>query len=55
MVLPAAFSIVALGAIESLLSCVVSDGMARKRHNSNAELIGQGLANIVTPFFPVFL
>lgn len=46
-----AFAIALLGAIESLLSAVVADGMAKTRHNSNAELIGQGLANIVTPFF----
>lgn len=49
--LPAAFSIAILGAIESLLSCVVADGMTRKNHNSNSELIGQGIANVVTPFF----
>lgn len=46
-----AFVIAMLGGIESLLSAVVSDGMAGKRHNSNRELFGQGLANIVTPFF----
>ncbi len=40
-----------LGAIESLLSAVVADGMAGTRHNSNQELIGQGIANIVTPLF----
>src|SRR5690606_28216562 len=40
-----------LGAIESLLSAVVADGMAGTRHNSNQELIGQGLANIVAPLF----
>lgn len=40
-----------LGAIESLLSAVVSDGMTGKRHDSNSELIGQGVANLVTPFF----
>jgi sulfate permease, SulP family len=44
-----AFAIAMLGAIESLLSAVVSDGMAGTRHNSNQELIGQGLANIVAP------
>ncbi|MBC7801694.1 MAG: STAS domain-containing protein [Gemmatimonadaceae bacterium] len=49
--LPAAFTIAMLGAIESLLSAVVADGMSDTRHNSNQELIGQGLANIVTPFF----
>lgn len=46
-----AFAIALLGAIESLLSAVVADGMAKTRHNSNAELIGQGLANIVSPIF----
>lgn len=49
-----AFTIALLGAIESLLSAVVADGMAGTRHNSNQELIGQGLANIVTPFFGGF-
>lgn len=46
-----AFVIAMLGGIESLLSAVVSDGMTGKRHNSDRELIGQGVANIVTPFF----
>lgn len=49
--MPAAFSIAALGAIESLLSCVIADGMTRKTHSSNHELIGQGLANVITPLF----
>ena len=49
--LPSAFTIAMLGAIESLLSAVVADGMAGTRHNSNQELIGQGIANIVAPFF----
>lgn len=49
-----AFTIAALGAIESLLSATVADGMADTRHDSNAELIGQGLANLVTPFFGGF-
>src|SRR5690625_7143517 len=40
-----------LGGIESLLSAVVADGMTGKRHQSNKELFGQGVANIVTPFF----
>lgn len=48
---PAAFSIAVLGAIESLLSCVVSDGMCGKKHNSDRELVGQGIANMVVPFF----
>ncbi len=49
-----AFTIAMLGAIESLLSAVVADGMAGTRHDSNQELIGQGLANIVTPLFGGF-
>ncbi len=40
-----------LGGIESLLSAVVADGMTKSRHDSNRELIGQGIANIVTPLF----
>lgn len=47
----AALVIAALGAIESLLSAVVADGMTGKRHHSNRELFGQGLANIITPLF----
>ncbi|HLV29467.1 MAG TPA: sulfate permease [Burkholderiaceae bacterium] len=46
-----AFAIAMLGAIESLLSAVVADGMAGTRHSSNQELVGQGLANIVAPLF----
>lgn len=46
-----AFAIALLGAIESLLSAVVADGMAKTRHDSNAELFGQGLANIISPLF----
>ncbi|WP_342472453.1 sulfate permease [Metasolibacillus sp. FSL H7-0170] len=46
-----AFVIAMLGGIESLLSAVVADGMTNTRHNSNKELLGQGLANIVTPLF----
>ncbi|PWA08526.1 sodium-independent anion transporter [Pueribacillus theae] len=46
-----AFVIAFLGGIESLLSAVVADGMTGKRHHSNRELIGQGVANIVTPLF----
>jgi SulP family sulfate permease len=49
-----AFTIALLGAIESLLSAAAADGMAGTRHNSNQELIGQGLANIFTPFFNGF-
>ncbi|QGY42913.1 STAS domain-containing protein [Maribellus comscasis] len=46
-----ALTIALLGAIESLLSAVVSDGMIGGHHRSNTELIGQGIANIVAPFF----
>ncbi len=49
-----AFTIAMLGAIESLLSAVVADGMAGTRHNSNQELIGQGLANVCAPLFGGF-
>ncbi|MGD9765767.1 MAG: C4-dicarboxylic acid transporter DauA [Candidatus Binatia bacterium] len=49
--LPAAFAIAMLGAIESLLSAVVADGMTGKRHDPDAELVGQGLANLAAPFF----
>ncbi|GMK40462.1 sodium-independent anion transporter [Paenibacillus sp. CCS19] len=51
MLLQPAFIIAMLGSIESLLSAVVADGMTGTRHNSNRELIGQGIANIVTPLF----
>jgi len=46
-----AMTIAALGAIESLLSAVVSDGMIGSRHRSSMELVAQGVANIVTPLF----
>ena len=46
-----AISIALLAGIESLLSAVVADGMIGKRHNSNTELIGQGIANILSPLF----
>lgn len=46
-----AITIALLGGIESLLSAVVSDGMISGKHRSNTELIAQGIANIVTPFF----
>jgi SulP family sulfate permease len=49
-----AFTIAMLGAIESLLSAMVADGMAGTRHDSNQELIGQGIANLVTPLFGGF-
>ena len=53
LILPA-FTIAMLGAIESLLSAVVADGMAGTHHSANQELVGQGLANIITPFFGGF-
>ena len=46
-----AFTIALLAAIESLLSAVVADGMTGKKHDSNAELIGQGIANVSVSFF----
>jgi SulP family sulfate permease len=46
-----AFAIAVLGAIESLLSATVADGMTGGKHDSDAELIGQGIGNIVAPFF----
>ncbi len=49
-----AFAIAMLGAIESLLSAVVADGMAGTKHDSNQELIGQGIANMVVPLFGGF-
>ncbi len=48
---PSAFTIAMLGAIESLLSAMVADGVIGDKHNSNTELIAQGVANIVVPFF----
>ncbi len=48
---PTAISIAVLAAIESLLSAVVADGMTGSKHDSNTELIGQGIANIATPLF----
>jgi SulP family sulfate permease len=50
-VLPDAFAIALLGAIESLLSAVVADGMSGRRHRSNCELVAQGAANIVATLF----
>lgn len=50
-VIPNAFTIAILAAIESLLSCVVADGMTGSKHNSNAELVAQGLGNIASVFF----
>ncbi|MBD1380589.1 SulP family inorganic anion transporter [Metabacillus arenae] len=49
--LPAALVIAMLGGIESLLSAMVADGMTKTKHESNKELIGQGIANMVTPLF----
>lgn len=46
-----AFAIAMLAALESLLCAVVADGMSGKRHNPNDELIGQGLGNMIVPFF----
>jgi SulP family sulfate permease len=49
--MPAAFTIAILGAIESLLSATVADGVIGDKHHSNTELIAQGIANIVAPIF----
>src|ERR1700730_18639134 len=49
--LSSAFTVAMLGAIESLMSAVVSDRMSNDKHNPNMELIGQGVANIVSPLF----
>lgn len=49
--LPSAFTIAVLCAIESLLSATVADGVTGSRTNSNTELIGQGIANVAVPFF----
>ncbi len=49
--LPAAITIAVLGAIESLLSATVADGMIGDKHDSNTELIAQGAANLITPLF----
>ncbi|MEZ4272688.1 MAG: C4-dicarboxylic acid transporter DauA [Myxococcota bacterium] len=49
--MPAAFSIAMLGAIESLLSAVVADGMAHTNHDPDSELLALGVGNIVVPFF----
>lgn len=51
LLLPSAFTIAMLGAIESLLSATVADGITGSRTNSNTELLGQGMANIIVPFF----
>ena len=49
--LPSAIAVAMLGAIESLLCALVADGMAGTRHDPNAELLGQGLGNMLVPFF----
>jgi SulP family sulfate permease len=49
--LSSAFTVALLGAIESLLSAVVADSMSGDRHNSNVELVAQGVANLVSPLF----
>lgn len=51
LLLAPAFTIAMLGAIESLLSAMVADGATGSKHRSNTELIGQGIANIITPIF----
>lgn len=51
VVIPNAITIAILAAIESLLSCVVADGMIDSKHNSNAELVAQGFGNIASVFF----
>ncbi|GAB2688564.1 C4-dicarboxylic acid transporter DauA [Aliiglaciecola aliphaticivorans] len=51
LLLPSAITIAILGALESLLCAVVADGMSGKKHNSNDELIGQGIGNIISPLF----
>jgi SulP family sulfate permease len=49
--IPSAFTVAMLAALESMLSAVVADGMTGDRHNPNMELIGQGIANLVSPLF----
>ena len=49
--IPAAFTVAMLAALESMLSAVVADGMTGDRHNSNVELVAQGVANLVSPLF----
>ena len=51
MLLPAAMTVAVLGAIESLLCAVVADGMIDDRHDSNQELMAQGIANMISPLF----
>jgi SulP family sulfate permease len=49
--IPSAFTVALLAALESMLSAVVADGMTGDRHNSNVELVAQGIANIISPMF----
>lgn len=49
--LPSAFTVAILAALESLLSAVVADSMSKDRHNSSAELVAQGIANLASPLF----
>src|SRR5262249_2082794 len=49
--LPSAFAIAMLGAIESLLCAVVADGMSGNKHNPDTELLAQGIGNVLSPFF----
>ncbi|MGA2673733.1 MAG: SulP family inorganic anion transporter [Terracidiphilus sp.] len=49
--IPSAFTVAVLAALESMLSAVVADGMTGDRHNPNVELVAQGIANIVSPMF----
>jgi SulP family sulfate permease len=51
---PSAFAIAMLGAIESLLSAVVADGMAGTKHDPDGELVAQGIGNMIAPFFGGF-
>ncbi len=51
LLLPAAITIAILGSLESLLCAVVADGMSGKKHNPNDELVGQGIGNMLVPFF----
>jgi sulfate permease, SulP family len=51
LLLPSAFTVALLAAVESLLSAVVADGMSGDHHNSNMELVAQGVANIASPLF----
>ena len=53
MLLPSAFTIAMLGAIESLLSATVADGVTGEKHNSITESIAQGAANLIVPFVGV--